>query len=270
MRRLIRSTLVRVGVEKREEETRQSQEEEEAKQEEEPPSSPKRRCLGGGGEVTIKVIKAPTVITVQEEEKKEGGVAKEGKKDGRRKVVKGIDDMSMEELKGEMRRRKMKGFSKMKIQELRGKLKEEVNSQRILAVKGKLYLGKGKEGNKGNEKEEAVGDRKIESVNNVGDNTEVDLDDTNGQGLVVGDTMGVQRTRGRGTLLVQGQLELGMTAVRKMRWKCHWKIRVKSQSITEKTAMPPRTITISEPVQTEQLSLIYFICHVNIAPSFSA
>ena len=78
MKKLIRSTVTRVGVDKREEEKRPIQEEEaKQKQEEEPPTSPKRRCLGGGGEATIKVARAPTLFNIQEKEKKKVGGDKE-------------------------------------------------------------------------------------------------------------------------------------------------------------------------------------------------
>ena len=138
MRRLIRSTVKRVGIDRKEEEQVTSLEEE-VKQEEEPPASPKRRCLGGaGGEVTIKVARASTLVTIQEEEKVRKGKTgdkvsqeKDDRKHGKRKVsVKGIDDMSVEELRSEMRMRRMTGYSKLKLLELRVKLKMEVNSQR--------------------------------------------------------------------------------------------------------------------------------------------
>ena len=148
MKRLIRSTVTRVGMDSREEEQRHSQEEEDKqKQEEEPPTLPKRRCLGGGGEATIKVARA--LVNIQEKEnKKEGG--DKAKVDRKKKVlIKGINDMSVEELRSEMRRRKMKRYSGMKLQELRLKLKQEVNSQRVIFVGGKQAVGVSLVGNVG-------------------------------------------------------------------------------------------------------------------------
>ena len=65
---------------------------------------------------------------------------KSKKIESRRKAVKGIDDMSREELKAEMKRRKMKGFSNLGIHDLRVKLKKEVNSQRVLIMKVRKVL----------------------------------------------------------------------------------------------------------------------------------
>ena len=134
-----------MGVDRREEEQRPSQEEEaKQKQEEEPPTSPKRRCLGRGGEATIKVARAPTLVNIQEKEKKKEGGDKEkvNKNQGKRKIlVKGINDMNVEELRSEMRRRKTKGYSGMKLQELCLKLKQEVNSQRVILVGGRQAVG---------------------------------------------------------------------------------------------------------------------------------
>ena len=78
--------------------------------------------------VKLGIVRAPAKIAVELGGVKSKVVGKSGgggngkKMEPRKVVIKGIDDMSMEELKGEMRRRKMKGYSKLNIQELRGKL----------------------------------------------------------------------------------------------------------------------------------------------------
>ena len=143
MKRLIRSTLVRKVshlVEEGETECSQEAVEVEVKQEEEVLASPKRRCLES--EVAVRSVKAPTLVIIQEEERRKKGKGgdlkgEEGKPDMRRKgkiMVKGIDDMTVEELKREMKRRKMSGYSRLNLEELRKKLKKEVNSQRVISV----------------------------------------------------------------------------------------------------------------------------------------
>ena len=101
----------------------------------EPLASPKRRCLGE--EATIKVARASALVNIQEKEKVRKGMGgdtvgqeKKDRKQGKKKIsVKGIDDMSVEEIKLEIRIRRMTGYAKMKFQDLRLKIKQEVNSQ---------------------------------------------------------------------------------------------------------------------------------------------
>ena len=84
------------------------------------------------------------------ERSKPGGVKRKGK---------GIEEMTVRELKAEMKKRRMKGYTSMTLQELKDRLKKEVRSQMTMMQRrkperGAMGRGAGMGGGKEKEKQE--------------------------------------------------------------------------------------------------------------------